>query len=183
MLLTAWRQHRPVVLTPDAVWMVISQGFSYYVNKHPEEMSSLLVNHEGKKELRIRTYDELFSSQADWQSLIAQFTAEIDKYTVNDIATTLVADFSTTGINERIASEVTLMDVVKPYFNYTVIYGICGIPSITLTGTPEDWRKVKQKTLALNAFGLDWWVNDLEPILDLSRPPKENRTFHFGKTL
>lgn len=166
MLLTAWRQHRPVVLTPDAVWMVISQGFSYYVNKHPEEMSSLLVNHEGKKELRIRTYDELFSSQADWQSLIAQFTAEIDKYTVNDIATTLVADFSTTGINERIASEVTLMDVVKPYFNYTVIYGICGIPSITLTGTPEDWRKVKQKTLALNAFGLDWWVNDLEPILD-----------------
>lgn len=166
MLLKAWCQHRPVVLTPDAVWMVITQGFSHYVNKHPEEMCDLLVSHEGKKELRIGTMDELFSSQADWERIIAGFTSEIDKYTVNDVATSLVADFSTTGINEKIASEVTLMDVVKPYFDYTVFYVVCGIPSITITGTPEDWRKVKQKTQALNAFGLEWWVSDLEPILD-----------------
>lgn len=50
----------------------------------------------GKKELQVRSTD-LFSEHADWEGLIGQFTAEIDKYTNNGLATTLVADFSTTG--------------------------------------------------------------------------------------
>ena len=164
MLLKAWCQHRPVVLTPDAIWLIICQQFSHIVNEKPEKYRGVLVNHEGKKELKVESND-LFSNQADWEGLISRFTAEIDKYTNNGLATTLVADFSTTGTDERIASEVTLMDVVKPYFENTAIYGICGIPSITLTGTPDDWRKVLEKTLALEAFGLGWWTTELEPIL------------------
>lgn len=164
MLLKAWCQHRPVVLTPDAIWLIICQQFSHIVNENPEKYRGVLVNHEGKKELKVESND-LFSNQADWEGLISRFTAEIDKYTNNGLATTLVADFSTTGTDERIASEVTLMDVVKPYFENTAIYVICGIPSITLTGTPDDWRKVLEKTLALEAFGLGWWTTELEPIL------------------
>ena len=164
MLLKAWCQHRPVVLSPDAVWLIICQQFSHYVNERPEEFRSLLVNHEGKKELKVETALPL--DQADWPGLVAGFTSEIAKYTNNDIATTLVADFSTTGTDERIASEVTLMDVVKPYFDYTVIYAVCGIPSFTLTGTPADWRKVLEKTQALEAFGLGWWTSELEPLLE-----------------
>ena len=164
MLLKAWCQHRPVVLTPDAIWLIICQQFSHIVNENPEKYRGVLVNHEGKKELKVESND-LFSNQADWKGLISRFTAEIDKYTNNGLATTLVADFSTTGTDERIASEVTLMDVVKPYFDYTAVYAICGIPSITLTGTPDDWRKVLEKTLALEAFGLGWWTTELEPIL------------------
>ena len=164
MLLKAWCQHRPVVLTPDAIWLIICQQFSHIVNEKPEKYRGVLVNHEGKKELKVKSND-LFSNQADWEGLISRFTAEIDKYTNNGLATTLVADFSTTGTDERIASEVTLMDVVKPYFENTAVYVICGIPSITLTGTPDDWRKVLEKTLALEAFGLGWWTTELEPIL------------------
>ena len=164
MLLKAWCQHRPVVLTPDAIWLIICQQFSHIVNENPEKYRGVLVNHEGKKELKVESND-LFSNQADWEGLISRFTAEIDKYTNNGLATTLVADFSTTGTDERIASEVTLMDVVKPYFENTAVYVICGIPSITLTGTPDDWRKVLEKTLALEAFGLGWWTTELEPIL------------------
>ena len=164
MLLKAWCQHRPVVLTPDAIWLIICQQFSHIVNETPDQYRGVLVNHEGKKELRVKSND-LFSEQADWESLIGRFASEIDKYTNNGLATALVADFSTTGTDERIASEVTLMDVVKPYFDYTAVYAVCGIPSITLTGTPDDWRKVLEKTNALEAFGLGWWTAELEPIL------------------
>lgn len=164
MLLKAWCQHRPVVLTPDAIWLIICQQFSHIVNENPEQYRDLLVSHEGKKELEVKSKD-LFSAQADWEGLIGRFTAEIDKFSCNGLASTLVADFSTTGVNERIASEVTLMDVVKPYFDYTAIYVACGIPSVTLTGTPDDWRKVLEKTRALEAFGLGWWTSELEPIL------------------
>ena len=165
MLLKAWCQHRPVVLTPDAIWLIICQQFSHIVNQDPERYRGVLVSHQGKKELQVRSND-LYSEEADWEGLISGFTAEIDKYTNNGLATTLVADFSTTGTDERIASEVTLMDVVKPYFEYTAIYAVCGIPSITLTGTPDDWRKVLAKTRALEAFGMGWWTSDLEPILE-----------------
>ena len=164
MLLKAWCQHRPVVLTPDAIWLIICQQFSHIVNENPDKYRGVLVNHEGKKELQVESND-LFSEQADWEGLIGRFTAEIDKYTNNHLATTLVADFSTTGTDERIASEVTLMDVVKPYFEYLAVYAVCGIPSITLTGMPDDWRKVLAKTRALEAFGLGWWTSELDPIL------------------
>ena len=183
MLLRAWCQHRPVVLTPDAIWMVIAQGFSHYVNENPEKVRRLLVNHEGKKKLTVET-NNLVMDQADWEEAISRFTSEIDKYTNNDIATTLVADFSTTGINERIASEVTLMDVVKPYFDYEIVYAVCGIPSITLTGTPDDWRNVLKKTQALETFGLGWWVEDLEPILEeFIRASEGNPRIPFWKDI
>ena len=47
----AYADHRPLVLSPDVVWLIISQGFSRYVNAHTEEMRGLLVFHEGKKDL------------------------------------------------------------------------------------------------------------------------------------
>ena len=166
MLLKAWCQHRPVTLSPDAIWLVICQQFSHAVNKNPEKYRNLLVNHDGQKTLRLQVLNDLLSDQADWEGLIARFASEIGKYTNNDIATKLVADFSTTGTDELIASEVTLMDVVKPFFKYEAFYVVCGIPAITLTGTPEDWQKVLEKTRALSDYGFDWWVKDLEPILE-----------------
>lgn len=165
MLLKAWCGHHPVVLTPDAIWLVICQQFSYAVNQDPEAFRDLLVSHEGKKELKVIT-NNLLSEQADWEGLIDSFTAEIAGNTKNGIAGALVADFSTSGRDERIASEVTLMDVTKEYFEFLAIYIACGIPSVTLTGTPDDWRKVLEKTRALEAYGLGWWTAELEPILE-----------------
>ena len=165
MLMKAWSQHWPVVLSPDVIWMLICQQFSYYVNKHPEKMRRKLVNHKGKKDLAVESQYDLFSDQTEWNKLIGDFVSKIDTYTNNSLATTMVADFTTTGPNELIASQATLMNAVKPYFEYYAIYAICGIPSITLTGTPEDWRKVLEKTRSLTKFGFGWWVYDLDPIL------------------
>ena len=164
MLLKAWCQHRPVSLSPDVIWLLICQQFSHYINKHPEEMREYLVDHQGKKELAVKSGD-LFSDQADWVGLIDSFVAEIGKFSRNGLAETLVADFSMTGTDERIASGVTLMDVVKPYYEYVAIYAVCGIPSITLTGTPDDWRSVLEKARALRNFSMGWWIDELEPIL------------------
>ena len=183
MLKLAWCQHRPVSLSPDVIWLLICQQFSHYVNKNPETMRKHLVSHEGKEELVVKTND-LFSEQADWVGLIDGFAAEIGKYTRDDLSSTLVADFTTTGIDERIASEVTLMDVTKPYFEYLAIYAVCGIPSITLTGTPEDWKKVLAKTRALGHIGLGWWTAELEPVLqEFVKASEGNPDYWFWKDI
>ena len=77
----------------------------------------------------------------------------------------MTADFTTTGITERIASQISLMDVVKEYFNYLNVAISCGIPSITLEGSPEDWQKVLDKVRSLKKYNLEKWASDLEVIL------------------
>jgi hypothetical protein len=51
------------------------------------------------------------------------------------------------------------MDAMKSFFEYSVST-MCGIPEITLEGTPEDWRKIEEKTKALAKYDLEWWVRD-----------------------
>ncbi|MFC0104980.1 DUF4419 domain-containing protein [Kibdelosporangium aridum] len=43
---------------------------------------------------------------------------------------------------------------------------IRGIPSITLTGTVEDWRKIGGRVDHLEKFGLEKWCRSLWPIAD-----------------
>lgn len=165
-LIYAYAHHMSVTLSPDMVWLLISQGFARYVNAHPEEMRQQLVSHDGKMDLIVQSEEDLFSEKADWPALISGFTAQIDRYTKNDIAKTITADFTTTTPAERIASQITLMESVKEYFNYTVMSISCGIPSIAITGTPDDWRQVQEKTRKLEAYsGIGKWAQSLEPIL------------------
>ena len=162
----AYAEHRPLVFSPDMVWVLISQGFARYVNAHPEEMRDQIVSHSGKMDLVVKSDKDLLSEDADWEKLMGDFCAQIGEYTKADIARTITADFSTTGITERITSQITLMETVKSYFDYVVHYIACGVPTITLKGTPEDWRKVLEKTKRLENFsGVEHWVQSLVPIL------------------
>ncbi|MBR1469200.1 MAG: DUF4419 domain-containing protein [Prevotella sp.] len=162
-IVKAYAKHQSVVLSPDMIWLLISQGFARYVNAHDEEMRPKLVGHEGKKQLVVETDRNLF--EAEWPKLIDQFGSQIDQHTKRDIAKTITANFTTTGPVERVASQITLMESVKSYFEYMVMRVGCGIPSITLEGTPDDWRSVLKKTKKLEPFGLETWTKSLEPIL------------------
>ncbi|MBO4826563.1 MAG: DUF4419 domain-containing protein [Prevotella sp.] len=164
-LVKAYAEHRPVVLSPDMIWLLIAQGFSKYVNAHAEQLRSLLVSHEGKMEIAVRSQNDLLAETGDWPAILDGFNKQISAYTKDGIAETITANFTTTGLPERLASEITLMDAVKAFFDYTVFYFACGIPSVTLLGTPADWRLVLEKTRKLSKYGLTKWVGQLEPLL------------------
>lgn len=165
-IIDAYAKHQPITLSPDMIWLLICQGFSRYVNAHAEEMRPLLVNHSGKIDLTVETSDDLFSGKADWEKLMNDFSSQIEKNTKTDIAKTITADFTTTTPAERIASQVTLMESVKSYFNPIVIWVVCGIPNITIEGTPADWQRVIDKTRNLQSYKIGKWTNELEPILN-----------------
>ncbi len=44
----AFSQHRPLVLTPDVIWITLAQGFAQHVNNHAEALRSRMVVHKGK---------------------------------------------------------------------------------------------------------------------------------------
>lgn len=165
-LVRAYAEHRPFVLSPDMVWQVIGFNFSEYVNNHAEAMRSLLVPHEGVKDLKIMTEEDILGKKnADWSDLFDKFSAEIAKNTKGDIAQLMTSDFSTTGQTERIASQITLMESLKSYFHYIAGRLACGIPYIILKGTPADWRKVAEKVQGLEAYNMGWWTKELKPII------------------
>lgn len=166
-MIDAFAGHYPLVLTPDAVWLVICQGFAHYVNDDPEAVRSFFVDHEGQAQLVVRSEWNLMTDpdSVDWTGILQGFEDQLRSNTKNGVADMMLADFSTTGPTEKIVSQATLMESMKAYFEYVVMYLSCGIPSITLKGTTEDWEKILAKSQRLSEFGLDWWARDLEPVL------------------
>lgn len=166
-MVQAYADHRPVVLSPDIVWLIIAQNFSAYVNANSDVMRDFFVTHEGKMDLVVDSNNDILElvGNGDWELLLNDFSACVARNTKGDVSEMLTANFTTTGITERIASQITLIDVVKTYFNYWNLTFGCGIPYITLEGTPEDWQKVREKARGLSKYGLEKWSKELDEIL------------------
>ena len=166
-MVEAYADHRPIVLSPDIIWNVIAQGFCQHINNNPEALRDRIVYHEkGKIELSVMTKEELHSPNVKWDELLNTFDNMIAERTKDNLADVMRADFSTTDKTARIVSQMTLMSSVKAFFDYSVIYLSCGIPNITIEGTTDDWQKVLNKTQQLRKYDLNWWVDDLVPILN-----------------
>jgi hypothetical protein len=159
---TAFSQHRPLTLSPDAVWLVIGQGFSHHVAANAETLRHRLVRHEGRRKLTAEVYDLSLSS---FEHAIADFSTLIREATDPVLHETLICDFSTTTPAIRTASEVALMDTFSSYFEYLMMC-ICGIPKITVEGSLDDWRRIRERVEVLETYGLGWWISRLRPILD-----------------
>ena len=164
-MVRAFADHRPITLSPDVIWMLISQAFAHDVNADPEKFRDKLVGFDGKMDLIVETGVPPYDPAFDWTATIDGFAKKIDDNTKNDIAQIIKADFSTTGTVERLASEIVLMETAKSFFDYIIRYGGCGFPSITLTGTVDDWQSIVDKTSQLRKLGAGRWAKKLTPIL------------------
>ena len=160
MVCLAYAEHRPIVLSPDIMWILICNGFSQHVNREPDRFRDYLVSHEGKMRLEITTYPETTTAQK-----VEMFAGLIGENTKGDLDELLTCNFSTTGMVERMTSQITLMDAVKPYFDFVEHLIGCGIPSVTLEGTPDDWKLLREKTRELGNYGVKAWTDRLDPIL------------------
>jgi len=163
---TAFSQHRPLVLTPDAVWITIAQGVAHHMATQGDRLRSRFVAHQGQLDLLFLCRDWVEGTPENpWPEAFASWAGQIRDHVGPDVHDSLVCDFSTTGPVERAASQIVMMDVFERYFHY-VLYGICGIPTVTLEGTPADWQRLTDKAAGLGKFELDWWLEHLLPICE-----------------
>ncbi len=158
----AFAEHRPLVLSPDAVWLTIAQGVAQHVRLHAERLRPLLVRHAGRKRLVVET-PAVPVDAAGWAGTTEMF-AKLLAGEVDDTGL-FECDFSTSTDTDRMAGRVVLLDVYSPYFSSWLVT-VCGIPSVTVTGTIEDWRRIRARVDALDRFGLQHWCRSLAPIAD-----------------
>lgn len=160
---SAFYQHYPLVLSPDIIWLTLAHGFALHINMHAEDMRHRFVTHSGKKKLVVARDDFLPGQENPWHEAFDQFAERVDEE-VGKLVKFLRCDFSTTGLAERAASSVIVMDTCQTYFEYELLAG-CGIPSVTLNGTVEDWKSVRDRAQLFSEFGLETWSNALDPVL------------------
>lgn len=161
----AYSGHRPLILSPDMIWVTILQGLAQHVFNNPEQHRSKLVSHSGKQAMSIRIPKLVEGSPENlWDKIIAQFSEEMQRRLGSSYAR-FISDFTTTGPLELTACQVALMDLYAPYFDYQMM-GVCGIPQITLEGEVRDWKNLRKKIETLRDFDLDWWLAELRPIFD-----------------
>jgi len=163
----AFRDHRPVVLSPDVIWLTICQGLACHIRENGDELRDRFVTHADKMTLEVRRDDLIPGSPEDpWGEVVVNLSEKICEH-LGASHGLFVADFSTTGAAERVASEIVLLDAMQGYFEYEVMTFICGIPAIALDGTPEDWERIEARVDAFARLNLDldWWLTPLRPIL------------------
>ena len=163
---TSFRNHLPFILDPSDIWLLISQGFGKHIILNSEELRGQIVDFEGKEKITVRRDQFIMGDEGnDWEGVFPEFSTKIGEYIGKELHSLIRSDFSTTGEVEKTVSEITLMYAMQKYFDYEVMTS-CGIPGFRILGTVDDWEKIKQKTMDLTKYKLEWWTSKLIPILD-----------------
>ncbi|OHT03976.1 uncharacterized protein TRFO_28634 [Tritrichomonas foetus] len=161
----AYIEHRPITISPDIIWLLIIQGFSYHIEFNAEQLRSKFVNFEGKKKLTVSQVLFDFREKDKWEKIFPLFVDQIQNYTGYNLINTLTPNFTTTTKTSLAVGQVSIMAAMKHYFKYELeVYG-CGLPSVTIEGSKEDWIKIKEKLSFLEQFDLEWWISQLHPII------------------
>ena len=167
-LILAYKNHYPITISPDMIWLLILQGYSRFMEKYSELVREKYVNFKGKKILgveRLGIFPET-ATKEEWKGIIQEFTQKIEDNVGKEVVSNLQADFSTTNSVILTTSQVSIMSAMKQYFIYKVLMGGCGISSITLEGSVEDWEKIKSRLEFLSDKAMKWWTKHLIPIIE-----------------
>jgi hypothetical protein len=158
----AFSEHRPLLLSPDIIWITLAQGFAQHINNHAETLRSRFVRHQGKQTLEVES-DGIPQHSQQWSEAVQQWALHIRDQVGADLYQLLECNFSTTTPITRTASHIVMMDAFQQYFDYE-IWCICGIPHITLLGTVEDWQSICDRVQIMAQYELNWWTARLLPI-------------------
>ena len=174
---TAHTNHLPIRIKPDDIWVLIVQAFSHHVNINSEELRSMFVNFDGKKEIVIKyplnTIQEVDSKILEDFSV--QINEQMKKYLGDNLLNILTPNFTTTNNDSLIVCKISIMGAFKKYFDYTMDLCGCGIPYLILEGTADDYKKIKAKATELKKYKFDWYINKIIPHIDKMIDAKEGK--------
>ena len=167
-LIYAYKNHYPITITTDMIWILILQGFSRFMEKYAEQMRDNFVNFKGKKDLKVERlqYSPYTATKEVWDGIMKEFVEKIGKNVGQETIDNLECNFSTTSPAALVTSQVSIMSAMKQYFTYRVLMAGCGISNITLEGSLQDWEKIKSKLEFLSTKGLEWYTQHLIPIIN-----------------
>ncbi|RDA84633.1 hypothetical protein CP532_5719 [Ophiocordyceps camponoti-leonardi (nom. inval.)] len=145
----AWSQHQHLVLRPDEVWFEVLAQLNFYMSANAEKVRDIFVNHAGKKNIVVDSAED----GEGVEHILKQFVQKMQAFIKTDwLADWVMPGFSTSTATDNLTASALMMGLMKSYFDF---YDCpeCGIPSVTLLGTKEDWVALLGKLEHLDKFG------------------------------
>ena len=170
--LNAFFDHCPIIVNPNIIWQLIVNGFSECVDKNSESLRDKIVDFKGKKLIKIEREmneknEEFLDSIDDEDGIIEEYCEKIKQNTKNNIVDILTPNFSTSIKSTIIASKISIMAVMKKYFDYELDMDVmCGIPYIILEGTLKDWESILEKLKQLSNLNEYFYSNSMQKVLE-----------------
>jgi len=168
-LVQAYNNHHHIHLRPDNFWVAILVQFGLYVNDNSEALRSKFVDFQGKKELEVVMGGTLRTAEYDVfaRLMTEQVSKNLKDASVRDW---IIPSFTTTTESDKVVYSVVMMSALKSYFDYKCTL-MCGIPSVTLWGTPEDYEDLAHRVDRLLTYDTDTgymkkWHGYLKPVMD-----------------
>ena len=163
----AYNQHHHLVIRPEDVWFAIMTQFGYYVNTHAEDLRGQFVAHQGKKELKITMVGTRYTVDFGW--FAEEMGRLLEKNVVDaELRDWILPSFSTTTRDDGVVASILMMGTLQKYFEYYCGL-VCGLPSVTLLGTKEDWENILLRLEKLKQYGegTTIWYHLLKPYVPL----------------
>lgn len=156
----AFAHHYPITLTPDDVlWPLVAAAATYL--RENEAAMRTHVAHQGSVELSV-----LRSGAFEWPSVFDEWATLIRDHIGADMYERLRGQFSTTTPTAATSYSILLQDAFQKAFTY-VLYTDCGIPSVRLLGTVDDWRRLCTQARSVAALlGDDAWLASVGDVVD-----------------
>jgi hypothetical protein len=163
--ISAYNLHKSILIKPDDIKLQLLTIVATCINNNSEAFRSFFVNHEGKEELVV---NNLKYSSEFFTDTFAKLM--IEKINNPEFAKYYTDTFSTTTRLIQTVNNMTLMNTLKEYFSFTMVLE-CGIPRIILSGTIEDWNKLKDtynyfKSILINTELINWFKH-FDIVMDL----------------
>ncbi|MDX1958382.1 MAG: DUF4419 domain-containing protein [Leptospiraceae bacterium] len=157
----AYRIHKPMVISPDHIWLLILQGVMIHLKQSPKKYKKT-INFNSKKTLEYKFYSK---RNMPWSEIFENFSIKINKKINPEFNKILNLRFSSiTKIDEEVKI-LSKMNLFEEYFEYKTV-AICGIPYFRILGKTEDWEKIQDAIKYFKKLNLNWWVKHLEPIIE-----------------
>lgn len=125
-----WKKHYGAVISPTILWNMVLNNLAFTVNKFPDTYRKYFTDSDKKQEIMVQQG----GNRIDPALLIANVSSKIP----SDILENIFPDFSTNSEKSLLANYTAFLDMVSPYYNYSMF--MCGIPKIKVEGTSADWR-------------------------------------------
>ncbi|CAK7228963.1 hypothetical protein SCUCBS95973_007060 [Sporothrix curviconia] len=161
--LQAWGEHLHLVLQPDELWLTVLAQVNFYVNAHAAEVAARGVYDLRANETVVDAY------YPDWYTFMASLYAAVTQRTNPATNSTSgcrcdwlqhewISPNFTTSTNEHVMAAHILMlartrPFVRPPLPSTGAALLCGLPSVTLLGTRQDWAILQWRVQQLHIFG------------------------------
>ena len=139
----AWSDHHHLVVRPDDIWCAVLSQLNFYINAHAEEVRSVFVPHQDRKNLKVIESGTL--QTADFGGVAIKLTELMSTHLNDpDLTDWVMPNFSTTEASDRVVAAILIMGAMPKFFNYRYVLK-CGIPSVTLLGDRTDYAAILTK--------------------------------------